>query len=161
MSLQGLAETFIDAALSDLRRAEEMLVSHPQFAEAGLYAALVLGDAEHVEQELRKDPGFVRAKGGPREWEPLLYVCFSRFATGGSRRAGGLVTTARALLRARANPNASYIHEAWPNSPLSCLYGATGLNNNRLLDSYCLRLARTLTMASHFTTPPSMRIWPV
>ena len=34
------------------------------------------------------------------------------------------------MLRAGADPNAAYIHEEWPNSPLSCLYGATGLNNN-------------------------------
>ena len=133
LNFQGLVETFVDAALSDLRRAEAMLVSHPQLAEAGLYAALVLGDAARVEQALHEDPALVRTKGGPRQWEPLLYVCFSRFASGGSSRTAGFVSTARALLRSGANPNASYIHEAWPDNPLSCLYGATGLNNNPAL----------------------------
>jgi len=130
VDLQGLVASFVDAALSELRRAEEMLGGHPQLAAFGFYAALVLGDTGRVEQELRENPEVFHANGGSRDWAPLLYVCFSRFASGGSNRAGGLVTTARLLLGAGANPNASYIHEAWPNSPLSCLYGATGLNNN-------------------------------
>ena len=133
LDLQGLVETFVDAALSDLRRAEEAPAGHPQIADAGLYAALVLGDAARVEQELRENPELARAKSGPREWEPLLYVCFSRYASSASSRTGYLVTTARTLLRAGADPNASYIHDAWPNRPLSCLYGATGLNNNPAL----------------------------
>ena len=128
--LQKLVASFVDTALSDLRRAEEMLAGHPQLADSGFYEALVLGDAERLEQELRENPEVVQAKGGPRNWAPLVYVCFSRFASRGSSRADGLVRTARALLRAGADPKASYIHEAWPNSPLSCLYGATGLNNN-------------------------------
>lgn len=130
---QSLVTAFIEAALSDSKRAEEMLVSHPQFVEAGLYSALVLGDAERVEQELRENPELIRTKGGPRDWEPLLYVCFSRFARRGLSRAVGFTTTAQALLRAGADPNATYIHEQWPDSPLSCLYGATGLNNNPAL----------------------------
>jgi ankyrin repeat protein len=107
-----------------------MLASHPEIAGAGLYTALVLGDLERVERTLTEIPGAVRAKGGPREWEPLLYVCFSRFANGESSRASNLVATARMLLRHGADPDASYIPEQWPDNPLSCLYGATGLNNN-------------------------------
>ena len=97
LDFHSLVETFVDAALSDLRRAEEMLASRPQLAEAGLYAALVLGDAERVEQALREGPERVRTRGGPREWEPLLYVCFSRFARGRSNRAARLVATARGV----------------------------------------------------------------
>ena len=48
-------------------------------------------------------------------------------------RAGQLVDTARMLLDRGADPNASYIPEDWPDSPLPCLYGATGLNNNPAL----------------------------
>ena len=53
-------------------------------------------------------------EGRATEWEPLLYVCFSRFASNGSTRAAQLVTTAQALLRAGADANASYIHEGGP-----------------------------------------------
>jgi hypothetical protein len=124
LDFQSRATEFINAALSDLHHAEKMLAKHPALAHAGLYAALVLGDRQRVEHA---------AKGGPRDWEPLLYVCFSRFANGNGSRAGGLVETARLLLAHGADPNAFYIDPDWPDCPLSCLYAATGLNNNPAL----------------------------
>ena len=130
MDFPRLVAAFVDAALDDFRRAEEMLKSHPELTEAGLHAALVLGETDRVEQALGEDPGLVRRKGGPREWEPLLYVCFSRFAQRGSQRADRLAATARVLLSAGADPNAWYESEEWPDNPFPCLYGATGLNNN-------------------------------
>ena len=133
LDFQGLVGKFVETALSELRHAETMLASHPELAGAGLYAALVLGDVERVEAALRESPGLARAKGGPQNWEPLLYVCYSRFASAASDRAPGLVRTAQVLLRAGADPNASYNPEQWPDNPLSCLYGATGLNNNPAL----------------------------
>lgn len=133
LDFQGLVSKFVETALSELRQAEAMLASHPELAGAGLYAALVLGDAERVEVALRESTGLVRTKGGPQNWEPLLYVCYSRFASAASSRAQDLVRTAQALLRAGADPNTSYNPEEWPDNPLSCLYGATGLNNNPAL----------------------------
>jgi ankyrin repeat protein len=70
------------------------------------------------------------AKGGPREWEPLLYVCSSRFAGARPDRAADLVATARLLLAHGADPNAFYVDRRWPDCPLPCLYAASGLNNN-------------------------------
>jgi ankyrin repeat protein len=123
---QNLAAAFIDAAVSDFARAEAMLAAHPNVANAGFYAALVLGDSEQVEQALKQAPALATAKSGPQNCEPLLYVCFSRFANGRSSRAGGLVETARILLRYGADPNTAF-------DSLSCLYAATGLNNNAAL----------------------------
>lgn len=117
-------ESFAGVALSDGAAAHEMLAAHPEIAGASLYGALVTGDAAAVEKALRENPSVVTLQGGPRGWQPLLYVCFSRM------KAAGLVETARVLLRHGANPNASYIAREYPDSPLSCLYGATGLNNN-------------------------------
>jgi ankyrin repeat protein len=121
LDFQGLVAEFVNAALSDSGRAEEMLARHPGIAGAGLYPALVLGDVQ------RAEPAPVTTKGGPREWEPLLYVCFSRLAH------GDLAETARVLLRHGADPNAFYVDPHWPDCPLSCLYAATGLNNNPAL----------------------------
>jgi ankyrin repeat protein len=133
LDFQGLVADFVNAALGDARRAEEMLARHPKIGGAGLFAALVLGDVQRVERALDESPQIATAKGGPRGWEPLLYVCFSRFANGSSNRARDLTETAQLLLSRGADPNASYTDERWPDSPRSCLYASTGLNNNPAL----------------------------
>jgi ankyrin repeat protein len=123
----NLIAAFIDAAVSDLRRAEEILTQHPAIAEAGFHVALVLGNVKEVERTLTK------GRGGPRNWEPILYVCFSRYAHANSSRSAELVKTARILLRHGADPNAVVIPEDMPDNPLSCLYAAVGVNNNPAL----------------------------
>jgi ankyrin repeat protein len=130
----NLSASFIEEALSDLRGAEQMLAAHPELADAGFYAALTFGDAKRIEEALRGSPDLATKPGGPRNWEPLLYLCFSRFATGTSRLAAGMASAARVLLRYGADPNSSFISKDWPDHPrLSCLYAATGLNNNPAL----------------------------
>jgi ankyrin repeat protein len=130
LDFQGQVAAFLDAALSDLRRAQTMLVRNPKIVEAGFYVALVLGISKRVEEVLAVSPGLANSKSGPQNREPLLYVCFSHFANGRSNRAGHLAETARVLLRHGADPNALFIQENYPQWPLPCLYGATGLNNN-------------------------------
>jgi len=73
-----------------------------------------------------------KAKSGPQNCEPLLYVCFSRYNSKASQ-AGDLAETARILLRHGADPNGFFTPDDLPNNPLSCLYAATGLNNNPAL----------------------------
>src|SRR5579884_242737 len=125
LDVHGLVSEFVKASISAPGRAEEILREQPEIASAGLYPALVLGDAARLEQLLAETPDLTKTKGGPRGWEPLLYVCFSRF--GDQSR---LAQTGKLLLRHGADPNASFITESWPDSPLSCLYGATGATNN-------------------------------
>ena len=72
LDYQSLAAAFIDAAVSDLRRAEEMLAAHPKIAEAGFYAALVLGDWKRVGQALKQTPALASGPSGPQNCEPLL-----------------------------------------------------------------------------------------
>jgi ankyrin repeat protein len=133
LDFQSHVQAFVKAALSDRRQAGELLTRYPVVAEGGLYPALVLGDARRVAEIVEEIPESANEKGGPEAVVPLVYVCFSRFAWRGSDRAEGLVETARMLLRRGADPNATCIADGWPNSPLSCLYGATGLNNNPAL----------------------------
>src|SRR5581483_1399303 len=52
LDFQSLVTKFIDAALSDLRRAQEMRGTYPRISGAGLYSALVLGDWKKVEKAL-------------------------------------------------------------------------------------------------------------
>lgn len=133
LDFHRLTARFVEAAVSDWQRAEAILAAHPKIRDAGFYVALVLGDWNLVEHTLADLPTMVNEKGGPRTCVPLLYVCFSRYANRRSNRAGDLAETARILLRHGADPNATFVPEDLPNHPLSCLYGATGLNNNPAL----------------------------
>ena len=130
LDFQGQVAAFIDAAVSDGHRANEILAKHPKIAGAGFYVALVLGHWKQVERTLTETRALVSAKSGPQNCEPLLYVCFSRYANGKSDRASDLTETARVLLRHGANPNTALVLEDLPDNPLPCLYAATGLNNN-------------------------------
>jgi ankyrin repeat protein len=110
-----------------------MLAARPEIAKE-FFVALVLGDANKIEEALADAPALAVKPGGPRHWTPLLYVCFSHFAAGASRRAADTAAAARVLLRYGADPNSSYVSHDWPDHPrLSCLYAATGLNNNPAL----------------------------
>jgi ankyrin repeat protein len=133
LDFHRLAARFVEAAVSERRRADAILAAHPKISEAGFYVALVLGDWKHVEHTLTELPTIVNEKGGPRNFEPLLYVCFSRYADRRSSQAENLTETARILLRHGADPNALFVPEELPGNPLSCLYAATGLNNNPAL----------------------------
>jgi ankyrin repeat protein len=128
LDFQGLATAFVEAALGDRRRAEEMVAANPALAEAGLYPALVLGDRVRAERIIAKIGA--GTKGGPASWPAILYCCYSRFAQPSSGRADEIVDTVRMLLARGSDPNAFYNPEEFPDNPLSALYGATGLNNN-------------------------------
>ncbi len=46
LDFSSLANSFIEAALSNLKHAQEILAEHPQVAHADLYASLVTGDVK-------------------------------------------------------------------------------------------------------------------
>jgi ankyrin repeat protein len=130
LNYQEMAKSFVKESTSDLRRAAEMLVTHPQLVRAGIWVALVLGDVAVLKEVLDADGGFATRKGGPDNVEPLIYVCFSRFANSASGRSKAIVETARLLLGSGADASTSFTPLELPDNPLSCLYAATGLNNN-------------------------------
>ena len=121
---------FVEAAFNNLRQAREVLAGHPELAEADFYSALVFGNVQRVTKDLKESPEKAMAKGGPLKCEPLIYVCFSRFADGSVGSANNFATVARLLLQQGANPNTAYDDPRWPANPLPCLYAAAGLNSN-------------------------------
>lgn len=131
---------FIDLAFDNLQQAEAQLAQHPAIArDADFYTALVLGDVARVRSILESAPQMAQSAGGPQKCAPLVYVCFSRFATAGSSRAHALVETGRLLLDYGADPNTAYNDKRWPQNPLPCLYAAVGLNNNAPLGLLLLK----------------------
>jgi ankyrin repeat protein len=71
---------------------------------------------------LAADRSFATALGGPFDWEPLLYVAYSRLVTGDPHHSH--VAVARLLLEHGADPNAGYL---WDGTYLfTALTGAFG-----------------------------------
>jgi ankyrin repeat protein len=111
------------------RQARRLLARDPSLARADVYSALVLGDVDAVRRRIEAEPHWVGEKGGPQEREPLLYVTYSKFHRESPEIAQGLLATARLLLDHGADPDASFVLEPWPQSPLRSLLGACGVAN--------------------------------
>jgi ankyrin repeat protein len=85
-----------------------------------LYIAAATGNRAEVERRLAADPAAATRKGGPLDWEPLLYLAYARLP-GGDAHA---LPIARALLDLDADPNAMF-DDGWGN-PFKVLTGVIG-----------------------------------
>lgn len=130
--------TFIDAACvpldalhssGTLDEAAAILAAHPEVAAASIHAAAILGDDVGVRRFLARDPAAATAKGGPRGWDALTHLCFSRYLRLDANRSAGFVRAAEALLDAGANPNTGWHETGHQPEPIweSAIYGAAGI----------------------------------
>jgi hypothetical protein len=62
-----------------LDEADALRSAHPDVTRATVHAAAVVGDAERIRSFLATDVGNAIRKGGPYDWDPLTYLCFSRY----------------------------------------------------------------------------------
>src|SRR4051812_277532 len=99
LELDAAVEQFILAA-TEVRpeRAERLLQLHPGIGQANFVTALLLGDTASVDRHLAQRAELTRERLGPREWEPLLYLCHTSLSFGSPSRREGLLTAARELL---------------------------------------------------------------
>jgi ankyrin repeat protein len=88
--------------------AERMLKRHPEIATDSFQTAIICGDLPQVQRVLAERPEAARAKGGPKGWDPLLYLCFTRLPSRAAA-ADHAVAMARALLDHGADPNAFFM----------------------------------------------------
>jgi ankyrin repeat protein len=132
---------FIDAACAPLdaghasgtlERAEAILAAHPQIATLDIHAAAILGDDASVRRFLDVDRGNATAKGGPRGWDALTHLCFSKYLRIDRTRAEGFARAARALVEAGASANTGFFERNHQPEPAweSALYGAAGVAHN-------------------------------
>ena len=97
----GPAQTMAhNAALRIYRR-------DPSIAHDTIYTAIVCGEIDDVRRFLRVQPDAANKKGGPRDWEPLLYLCDGRLAIPAA--SDNAVAIATLLLDHGADPNAYYL----------------------------------------------------
>ena len=107
--------------------AMRLLERHPEFAHANFYTAIVCGDIDTVRRALEADPGLatreseggnperagvggegdlVKRDWGPKGWQPLLYLCFTRLPLPAVEQ--NAVAIATMLLDRGADPNAYF-----------------------------------------------------
>lgn len=108
-------------------RARTMLDAHPELSRASIYAAVVAGDVSAVGDFLKANPDLAKTPGGPHDWEPLLYVAFSRLDHGTTGQTAVEIT--RLLLAHDADPNAGYLWAGFP-CPYTVLSGVFGEGEN-------------------------------
>jgi hypothetical protein len=129
---------FIDAACvplgsghatGTLERAEAILAAHPEIASMDVHTAAVLGDEEAVRRFIELDRRNATAKGGPRDWDALTHLCFSRYLRLDPERSDGFLRAATALLDAGASANSGWYEVNHLPTPEweSVLYGAAGI----------------------------------
>ena len=122
---------FIEACVwhGSLDRAESILTAHPEIASSDIYTAALLGDDVAVRRFIALDPENATAKGGPRGWDALTHLCFSKYLRLDRGRTDRFTLAAKALLDAGASANTGFWevnHQPEPEWE-SVLYGAAGV----------------------------------
>jgi ankyrin repeat protein len=117
-----------------VEEAELILRRYPKVARANIYTAVILADEAAVRDFLQRDIASASVPGGTFNWDPLTYLCFSRYLRLDPTRSDAFVSTASALLDAGANANTGWIEMIdHPNArPIleSAIYGAAGIAQN-------------------------------
>ena len=109
LAFGAAVEQFINAATEvQPDRAERLLRLHPRIATANFHMALLFGDLGRVESELARDDALATRPGGPRHWQPILYLCHTSLKFGPAPRGEGLTAVAHRLLSLGADPNARF-----------------------------------------------------
>ena len=137
-------EAFLHAAVwgGSFEKARDMLALRPALSGADLYCACVTGEVDTVERLLAAEPQLALRKGGPKGWEPILYLCFSNFLVAQSQRGQGerFVAIARRLLELGADPNSAFIGDPqFGSARETALYGASGIANHAGLTELLLK----------------------
>jgi ankyrin repeat protein len=112
--------------------AEKILSAHPEVAQASIHSAAIVGDDTTVRTFIESDPQLATAKGGPRNWDSITYLCFSRYLRLDRARWPGFVRAATVLLDAGADANSGWFEASHQPRPVweSIIYGAAGIARN-------------------------------
>ena len=117
-------------ASGTLDEAESIRAQHPDVTRHDIYAAAVYGDPESARALVQNVLHAATDGGGPYGWDPLTYLCFSRYLRLDRSRSRAFVETARTLLDAGASANTGWYetgdHDGWPVFE-SAIYGAAGV----------------------------------
>jgi ankyrin repeat protein len=120
LELAEHVDEFCEASVSgSIARAARLLAETPAIASYNLATAAILGDPDRVRVEMERDPSLATRSDPRTGWTALHAACASRWHQREPARADGLLTVARLLLDAGADPAArTPAAPRW--SPLRC-----------------------------------------
>jgi ankyrin repeat protein len=113
-------------------RAARMLAETPEIAGYNFATAVLLGDVDRVDAELRRDPGLATRRDPRTGWTALHAACASRLHQLDPSRAEELAAVARMLIDAGADPLTP--SPRW--TPLGCAVAGTnsGPSNRAIVE---------------------------
>jgi len=104
-------------------QARQILAAEPGITQLSVCAAAAAADVPRLRAHLAGDPAAAARPGGPFRCEPLFYLAYTRHDPAIGQDA--VLTSARLLLGAGADPNAGYLWHGLP-TPFTVLTGAFG-----------------------------------
>ena len=137
-TLESRADLFADLAclcyfggdhIQRRQRAGRLLLDSPEIVSADVFAAAAAFDVDALAVHLAANAQRATASGGPRDWPPLLYVCYSRVP----EDSGDAVEAARILLEAGAPGDTYIVAEELGGWRWAGLTGAMGEGEEGLL----------------------------
>lgn len=117
--------------VSRREQAARMLAESPEVTAASCHAAAAAFDVKALREHLSADRSAAVAAGGPRNWPPLLYVCYSRIPENPPERDA--VAALEMLLAAGADGNTFLVSRDLGGWRWSGLTGAMGEGEEGLL----------------------------
>lgn len=117
--------------VSRREQAARMLAESPEVTAASCHAAAAAFDVKALGEHLSADSSAAVAGGGPRDWPPLLYVCYSRIPEDPPERDA--VAALEVLLAAGADGNTFLVDRKLGGWRWSGLTGAMGEGEEGLL----------------------------
>src|SRR5215471_7637446 len=108
-------------AVERRERAEAILAASPGLAQEDAYVAAAVGDVSALREHLDRDAELATRRGGPRDWDALLYLCNARLA---ADAFWDPLACARLLLDRGADPNT---HVLMDQMPYTAITGAIGV----------------------------------
>jgi ankyrin repeat protein len=124
----------MDHTSGSLDHPQLILERYPQAAAANIYTAVVLADEAGVRNIVATDPTAASKPGGPLNWDPLTYLCFSRYLRLDKSRSDAFLATARVLIEAGAPAQSGWyetIDQPNPRQILeSTIYGAAAVGQH-------------------------------
>lgn len=115
--------------------AEQIRAAHPDIARNDIHIAAILGDVSAIQAQLAEEPARATAKDSGLGWDPLTYLCFSKYLRFRQERSAQFIRAAEILMDAGASTRTGFLNESHGPGPVfeRALCGAAGVAHHAAL----------------------------